>query len=180
MNLDMEDAMPLLEIDEDVYQYLLSRAVRIGEGGSAILRRELGLPEPNNGGGTQAGGGAEGNGSKPAEVKAVEELLVDPGFRTQRVVTKKYLRLLGLLAELHADEFELVLDIRGRQRLYFGRSQQEIARSGKSLHPRKIPGTEYWAMTNADTAHKQDIMAEALKVLGYPKDTIQQVRRALN
>ena len=171
--------MPLLEIDEDVYQYLLSRAVRIGESGSAILRRELGLLEPN-GSGPKGGQGAVGNGSKPSEVKAVEEFLVDPRFRGQRVVTKKYLRLLGLLAELHADEFDRVLDIRGRQRLYFGRSQQEIARSGKSLHPRKIPGTEIWAMTNADTAHKQDIMAEALKVLGYPTDTIQQVRRALN
>lgn len=168
--------MPLLDIDEDVYQYLLSRAVRIGESGSAILRRELGLPEPNGRGSTEGVRGAQ---SKAPEVEAIEGLIADPRFAGQRVVTKKYLSLLGHLAEMHGEDFERVLSIRGRQRVYFAKNQQEIAKSGKSLHPRKIPGTNYWAMTNADTAHKQDIMAEVLKVLGYPKGTIVQVRGAL-
>lgn len=76
-------------------------------------------------------------------------------------------------------KYERVLKVRGRNRLYFGRSRTEIAETGKSLHPQQIPGTEYWAMTNADTAQKQDIMGEAMKVLGYPADVIRQVRGSL-
>jgi negative modulator of initiation of replication len=63
--------------------------------------------------------------------------------------------------------------------VYFAQSREEIVRAGKSLHPRAIPGTDYWAMTNADTAQKQDIAGEAMKVLGYPREVIQEVRRAL-
>jgi negative modulator of initiation of replication len=170
--------MPLLEIDDDVYQHLLRRALRIGESGSSILRRELGLPQPNGSGSTEEEPPAEPD-SAPPEVRAIQALLTNPRFAGERVVTKKYLRLLGLLAETHGKEFERVLEIRGRQRVYFGKSLEEIARTGKSLHPRKIPGTEYWAMTNADTAQKQDIAAEAMKVLGYARDLIDQVRRAL-
>lgn len=170
--------MPLLEIDDDLYQFLLRRAVRIGESGSSILRRELGLPEPNGTGSSEDGPAPETE-SAPLEVQAIRALLTGPRFASERVVTKKYLRLLAVLAESHGEEFERVLEVRGRHRVYFGKTREEIARTGKSLHPRKIPGTEYWAMTNADTAQKQDIAAEAMKVLGYPRDVIQQVRQAL-
>lgn len=170
--------MPLLEIDDDVYDYLLGRAVRIGENGSSILRRELGLPEPNGNGGDSAG--QPGPDTIPPHVQAVHDLITDPRFSGQRVVTKKYLRLLAHLAQIHSEDFEQALGVRGRKRVYFGKSREEIAQTGKSLHPRKIPGTEYWAMTNADTAQKQDIAAEVMKVLGYPKEVIHQVRRALN
>lgn len=169
--------MPILEIDEDVYQYLLTRAVRIGEDGSAILRRELGLPQPNGRGSAEAS--AVDGDERPPEVRAVQEFLADPRFAAQRLVTKKYLRLLGFLAEMHGEDFERVLEVRGRNRLYFGRSQSEIAETGKSLHPQQIPGTEYWAMTNADTAQKQDIAGDVMKVLGYPNEVIRQVRGSL-
>jgi negative regulator of replication initiation len=169
--------MPLIEIDDDVYQYLLGRAVRIGESGSSILRRELGLSEPNGGSGEQDASPQEN--SKPREVEELEKLLTDPRFNAEKVVTKKYLRLLGFLAEQHGGEFEQVLGIRGRTRVYFGRSREEIATRGKSSHPRKIPGSGYWAMTNADTAQKQEILADVLGVLGYPKDLIRQAWTSL-
>ena len=35
--------MPRVEIDEDIYQYLLTRVQVLGETASDILRRELGL-----------------------------------------------------------------------------------------------------------------------------------------
>lgn len=170
--------MPLLEIDDDIYQYLLRRANRIGEDGSSILRRELGLPHPN-GTGTSETEAAKETASAPPEIQAIRNFLTSSRFANERVVTKKYLQLLGFLAGAHGDEFERVLEIRGRQRVYFGKSRDEIAHSGKSLHPRKVPGTDYWAMTNADTAQKQDIAGEAMKVLGYPREVVQEVRRAL-
>lgn len=168
--------MPILEIDDDVYQYLLTRAVRIGEDGSAILRRELGLAQPNGRGPSEAPPVGD---ETPPEIRAVQEFLADARFTAQRVVTKKYLRLLGFLAQMHGEDFERVLEVRGRNRLYFGRSRSEIAETGKSLHPQQIPGTDYWAMTNADTAQKQDIAGEVMKVLGYPNDVIRQVRGGL-
>lgn len=170
--------MPLLEIDDDVYQYLLMRALRIGEDGSSILRRELGLPHPNGTGRKEKVSAPEGA-SISREVKAIRDFLITSQFANERVVTKKYLRLLAFLATNHPKEFDRVREIRGRKRLYFANSSTEITKSGKSPHARRIPGTEYWAMTNADTAQKQDIVAEVMKVLGYPREVIQEVRRAL-
>jgi negative regulator of replication initiation len=37
-----------IQIDPDIYQYLVSKAVEIGEPPSRILRRELHLPNPSN------------------------------------------------------------------------------------------------------------------------------------
>ena len=170
--------MPLLELDDDVYQHLLRHSVKIGEDGSSILRRLLDLPQP----------GARDSDvpvvpppvAKSDGVADLEAFITDSRFAASRNVTSRYLSLLSFLAKKHGNDFEKVLKVRGRRRIYFGRSQEEIARSGKSLHPQRVPGTEYWAMTNADTAQKRDIIAEVLTVLEYPRDAIHSARRAIS
>jgi negative modulator of initiation of replication len=167
--------MPLLEIDEDVYQYLLQRAVRIGEDGSSILRRELNLPDP-------AEDQDEGTSSTPAEPDhkdALTAFISSPQMLRYRTVTRKFLLLLSFLAKEHGSDFERVFTVRGRRRVYFAKTRDEIATSGTSLHPQQIPGTPYWAMTNADSRQKWQIVFEVMRVLGYPDELARHASDAL-
>ena len=68
--------------------------------------------------------------------------------------TDQFLKILGFVYNQDPAKFEKVLAVKGRRRRYFGHSREEIEKSGKSTHPRSIPGSGYWAMTNADTLQK--------------------------
>jgi hypothetical protein len=48
---------------------------------------------------------------------------------------------------------------------YFGKSREEIERSGTSTQPRNIPGSPYWVMTNSPTHQKKQMLRDALKLL---------------
>jgi negative modulator of initiation of replication len=155
--------MPILELDDDVYQYLLRRAVRIGESGSSILRRELNLADPSE-------GEIDPAAQQPSSVERLDAFLMSTSFLVLRTATDRYLAMLGFLAREHGEGFELVLTLRGGSRRWFGRSREEVANSGKSLHPQQIPGTSLWAMTNADTAQKKTILDCVMASLRWSKD----------
>lgn len=50
---------------------------------------------------------------------------------------------------------------------------------GKSTHPRQIPNSPYWVMTNADTDQKKEMLSRALTVLGYDQDVVQRAASLL-
>jgi negative modulator of initiation of replication len=89
------------------------------------------------------------------------------------------LSILGFAYKERPQAFEKVLEIGGRRRRYFGRSQQEIISSGRSTHPKKIPGAPFWVMTNADTRQKCDMLRQTLRVLGYSDDDIRAADNAV-
>jgi negative modulator of initiation of replication len=100
-------------------------------------------------------------------------------FQNHRNATEKFLALLALMHKEHSDEFERVLQVSGRSRSYFGRSISEITRAGNSTHPREIPGSPFWAMTNADTSHKQEIFRRAAAVLGYSSGEVETAAKEI-
>lgn len=168
--------MRTIEIDDDIYRYILQNAQEIGESASAILRRLLGLP---------AQGPAQRSGSSPTntlngKAGALLAFVSDSGFRASTTVKDKYLAVLSFLCRAHPAEFEKVLTVGGRARRYFARTPAEIAQSGESTQPHRIPNTDYWALTNSPTAQKQDTLARVLSTLGYDVQTAQQVVRALS
>lgn len=167
--------MPILEVDEDVYQYILRNAVRIGESGSSILRRLLDLPDPR--GSRQA---ARSNGNANPSADALTKFLASSSFIGRRNVTDRFLLLLSFLHDQKSQDFKEVLGIRGRNRAYFGKTREEVSRSGKTVHPRRIPGTDYWAMTNASTDQKRKILREVLRALGYPEETVRHASSAIS
>ena len=170
-----------VEIDDDVYEYLWQNAKGFGETASSVLRRSLDLPEPTRpvGPAIQDRAGASPS-AMPSSNFAPEgnaenslSLFVnDPSFRL-RNATDKVLLILSFAYRQNPAKFEKVLEISGRSRKYFGRSREEIDNSGTSTHPRPVPGSEYWVMTNADTRQKCDMLRKALKVLGYPAEDIR-------
>lgn len=75
--------------------------------------------------------------------------------------------------------FSVVEDIRGRGRMYFSKSVEKLERSGRSVNPKKIPGSPYWVITTTPTDLKQDMLGQVIKLLDYEMATIQLARRAI-
>lgn len=107
--------------------------------------------------------------------------LRSPEFRAARNPTRRYLLVLSYISSRHTDDFQNVLTIRGRTsgRVYFGRSEAEVSRSGQRLSPMRIPRSGIYAMTNASTAKKGRILREVLRLFGYRSDTIATVVNAM-
>ncbi|MFC1591244.1 replication initiation regulator SeqA [Thermodesulfobacteriota bacterium] len=163
--------MQTIEIDDEVYEYLLRNSAKIGESATEILRRLLQINTPTTA-------------PKEETVKYVtkselSEYLQSPAFQAKR---KAIDRFFGILYHVHnekTDDFKKVLSLRGRNRQYFALSSREIEESGNSAHPQKIPGTEYWVITNNDTPKKRRMIEDVLKVLGYSRSAIAEATSSL-
>ena len=151
--------MPTIEIEQDVYDFLQGQVRGFRETESMVLRRLLKLPP-----------GHAPSAKRPV-TSPLASFVAEPAFQAKRTVTDRYLALLGFASHQDPAKFRDLPDlVAGRGRAYFGKTKEEIEKSGTSTHPRQIPGTSYWAMTNADTQQKLDTLRRALIVLGYSKD----------
>ena len=180
--------MKHIEIDEELYQYLASKTHYIGESASSILRRLLSLPvdlpeqtivAPEK---IESVLVAKENNVKAKPVNhpiSVFNYINKEELATQRGVVGRFLLILSALHRVHGNNFSTVLNIRGRDRLYFGRSEQELAQSGSSTKPRQIPESSFWVMTNSNTTRKKMMITEVAKSLDYSSEDIEKIRDLL-
>ncbi|MCH8539031.1 MAG: replication initiation negative regulator SeqA [Alkalimonas sp.] len=178
--------MKTIEIDDDLYQYIASQTQQIGESASEILRRLL-------------------LGSANAEVPVVEETsehvsdevvksrqdsqssgagrvfdrISRQDLQAESSIVGRFLLILSALAKTHPNQFNAVLDIKGRDRQYFGRSETELLQSGSSTNPKAIPETEFWVMTNSNTTRKKMMLTEVALALGYTETEAETIRDML-
>jgi negative modulator of initiation of replication len=173
--------MKTIEIDDDVYQYLRQRQTTFsGESASMLLRKLLNLrpPSPHETaeprprrplpqGAEQLLQGIEDKIQSDTRIKALWDFLKGPQFRAERNAVGRFLTLLALLYRENRDNFSAVENINGRSRKYFARTESELARSGTSVHPKRIPGSEYWVVTNNSSQSKCELLLQVLRTLGY-------------
>lgn len=150
--------MRTISIDDDLYELIASHTKEIGEPASKILRRLL-MPSSKSVSSVQ----------EPLP-ELFKQLLNDHGLKYQ-TVAYRYLSILSAAYFIKKEEFEKILNVRGRDRNYFGKSAKEISETGRKTHPKEIPGTPYWAMTNSSTKHKAEILHQALVVIGFSEET---------
>jgi len=161
--------MRTIEIDDDIYGYLLQNTTQIGESASEILRRLLRLPGYQIKEGEQAA----------IPITKLTECLDDPAFRAQPNVIGKFLYILSYVHNRDPEQFKKVLELRGWQRKYFALSSEELEESGSSIYPKQIPNTQFWVTTNNDTAKKRRMIQQVLKLLGYSDVDVKQALQAL-
>lgn len=154
--------MKSVDIDDDLYDFVLKSAQVIGEDASSILRRLLKLP-PNKREIAQRSPDID----PPRISREVEELLRSSHVQFSRGVVGRFLEILSWLQKRHPVEFREVLGISGRKRKYFASSESELAESGNSVAPKQIGNSTYWVITNNSTATKRDILAGVLQILNY-------------
>ncbi|MTJ02856.1 replication initiation regulator SeqA [Idiomarina piscisalsi] len=159
--------MKRIDIDDDLYTYIASHTQEIGESASDILRRLLNVekaskPVP----------------SKPekAKVDSVFNRLNEQDVRIQKSVVARFLYILSMLYKSHTDRFAEVLDIRGRDRQYFARSEDALLSTGNSTNPKQIPDAPFWVITNTNTTKKKSMLTQVAKALGYSSADAEKIR----
>jgi negative modulator of initiation of replication len=197
--------MKNIEIDEILYQYIVSNTQFIGESASSILRRllsltlaeyttgdiEVILPEKKEEAVESSPLQIEETIEKEEVVVITEESVEPPSIdnvlnyinkeelATQRGAVGRFLLILAALYRVHSEKFAVVSEIRGRDRLYFAKSKEELSASGSSTKPLQIPDSPFWVMTNSNTTRKKMMLTKASLTLGYTEEDAEKIRDLL-
>lgn len=195
--------MKNIEIDEELYQHIVSNTQFIGESASSILRRLLSLTLAENTLDDVVESvqdvevttddlvlGVEENIEMEAVI--VEEVMAEPPsidnvlnyinkeeLAMQRGAVGRFLLILAALYRVHSESFAVVSEIRGRDRLYFAKSKDELSASGSSTKPLQIPDSPFWVMTNSNTTRKKMMLTKASLMLGYTNEDAENIRDLL-
>jgi negative modulator of initiation of replication len=168
--------MKTIEIDDELYQYIAGQTQKIGESASEILRRLLlGDASAKVPAVTEAVSFA----ATAATSASIFDLLNKQDLQAESSVVGRFLFILSTLARAHKKQFTKVLDIKGRNRLYFGRSAEALSEAGSSTNPKQIPNTEFWVITNSNTTRKKMMLTETAIKLGYSEQDAERIRDLL-
>lgn len=175
--------MKSIDVESDLYRYIASQTESIGEDASSILRRLLGLPSVGE-------IVIEGPLKDPAEVRdnaislskseeslplkvisndgvdCFDKLILPEEISEYKAAVGRFLFLLNKLHSISQDNFEQVLSISGRDRVYFAKDEKTLLGANASTKPKRIGETQYWVITNSNTSKKRAMLAKALEVLG--------------
>ena len=197
--------MKNIEIDEALYQYIVSNTQSIGESASSILRRlldltlaensvddsEVMLPDSKDESLDSLLPQVEEK-LEDIEIDVIEEEIIESPsidnvlnyinkeeLAMQRGAVGRFLLILAALYRVHSESFSVVSEIRGRDRLYFAKSKDELSASGSSTKPLQIPDSPFWVMTNSNTTRKKMMLTKASLTLGYTNEDAEKIRDLL-
>lgn len=187
--------MKNIEVDEELYQYIVTNTQEIGESASSILRRLLNLDGSNvahmastsplaisstsDSTVTKSDNQTEQVAEPKASISAILNVINREELAMQRGAVGRFLIILAALHRVHPNQFNKVSEIRGRDRLYFATSETELEQSGSSTKPRQIPDSEFWVITNSNTTRKKMMLTEVAKEMGYNNEDIEAIRDLL-
>lgn len=170
--------MKNIEIDDELYHYIASQTQRIGESASDILRRLL-LNTASSTVATASSPTATQNDEvieTSSNGQKVFDILSKQDLQAELSVVGRFLVILSALARTHKATFASVLEIKGRNRVYFGRNEADLLEAGSSTNPKQIPNSEFWVITNSNTTRKKMMLTEAALKLGYSQEEAELIR----
>jgi len=190
--------MKQIDIDDELYQYIASNTQSIGESASTILRRLLNLngekintkqdTDHKNETVSVSNSSLEqpiADVEQPTQVAKppvnkknanVFNILNKEELAMQKGVVGRFLFILSAFYRTHKTDFSAVLDIKGRDRVYFATSKEDLVNSGSSMNPKNITDSEYWVMTNSNTTRKKMMLHEVALSLGYSNEQAEKIR----
>ncbi|MBK5072437.1 replication initiation negative regulator SeqA [Budviciaceae bacterium CWB-B4] len=156
--------MKTIEVDEELYRYIASHTLHIGESASEILRRMLNLSP------TVAASKQEAEVVIPVAVTTqadrihdVQALLDSGELISQKKAVDRFLLILSTLYRVDRASFADATELlHGRTRVYFSHSQQTLLKNGKHTKPKSIPDTPYWVITNTNTERKRSMVEQIM------------------
>lgn len=172
--------MKIIEVDDELYQYIASQTQNIGESASEILRRLL--LERTQPAVTKLTAKATEK-AKPASALSVKAVTLDSvddeELAKQKGVIGRFLYILSALYQDSPERFTRVLEIKGRDRLYFATSKEALLAAGSSTNPKQIPGSDYWVISNNNTTKKRAILDEVCDAFGIEPEMKSRLIEAL-
>lgn len=184
--------MKKIEIDDDLYTYIASQTQHIGESASDILRRLI-YPQSLT---SSADTEAENETVSETEPQAdAAQTTATPTTGTQNktrdtdVLTQldsevmsnltkqvdRFIFILSVLYQQHADSFAAVTTIVGKNRLYFADSKEALLEHGSNTNPKQITDSPYWVVTNNNTDRKKMMLGKVCELLGYDETQSQAI-----
>ena len=207
--------MKNIEIEDDLYKYILANIEAFGETPSQILRRLLSLPDASAGNATPITSSVTPSAPRQEAVndetsvfEAVTPKVLDRAnislpeplahgvnalfdsevFKTEAVVTNKFMMLLATMYYENTNAFEDAADkTKGRTRDYLGQNLNALLAADskeeqnlfKASKPRNIPHTPFWVITNANTGRKRIIITQMMASMGYPHNLIERIKKEI-
>lgn len=201
--------MKNIEIDDELYLYIVSNTQAIGESASSILRRLLPIEDTNQQSVPPSTLVTEikdddtkqdelpDNTAEVADIVDTDE--VEPitssesvfnfinkeELAMQRGAVGRFLLILAALYRAHPKTFNIVTNIapkvsaRKTKRLYFALSEEILTASGSSTKPKQVPQSPFWVITNSNTTRKKMMLTEAASLLGYDESDVIKIRELL-
>ena len=162
--------MKTVQIEDDVYTYIAARTVEIGEPATSILRRLLNIPKQ----------GKPEIGLPTSNPKhELARLLSESTFTRPTTAVYRMLRIFQEVFNQRPTDFHKLLEIRGRDRLYFSKTKEEMLKSSKTSQPHEIDGTGFWVMTNSPTYQKRRLVGDVLRMLDYNDAAIEAAEKVI-
>lgn len=163
--------MKTIEIDDELYQYIASQTLHIGESASSILRRLLAIKSKDN-----KMNLAHTSQSKNAATSLVT-LLKSDNFLAEKKLVNRFLIILSTLYLLDKSMFSVAAtSLHGSKRRYLAKDEATLLKSGKNTKPKSIPNTPYMVVTNSNTARKIFIMESLMRNMEISEEIINQVK----
>ncbi|MBC9130053.1 hypothetical protein JMI89_05290 [Frischella sp. Ac48] len=163
--------MKTIEIDDELYQYIASQTLHIGESASSILRRLLAIKSKDN-----KMNLAHTAQSKNAATSLVT-LLKSENFLAEKKLVNRFLIILSTLYLLDKSMFSVAAtSLHGSKRRYLAKDEATLLKSGKNTKPKSIPNTPYMVVTNSNTARKIFIMESLMRNMEISEEIINQVK----
>ncbi|HHF5358854.1 TPA: replication initiation negative regulator SeqA [Haemophilus influenzae] len=191
--------MKIIEVDEELYQYIASQTRSIGESASDILRRLLSLPVHTSIVNDLIITSAETD-QKPKQainvkevnikttkkqsitainqiVEKVQTLLNSTEFQEESKAVVRFLAILRVLYRTNPESFAQATEsLQGRTRVYFARDEATLLMAGNHTKPKQIPNTPYWVITNTNSGRKMLMLEGAMQSMELPETLIDEVR----
>ncbi|WP_336281853.1 replication initiation negative regulator SeqA [Cronobacter dublinensis] len=177
--------MKTIEVDDELYRYIASHTLHIGESASDILRRMLKFSAASHVAAIPAKAELPETvapaAEKPANpardrVRAMRELLLSDEYAEQKRAVNRFMLVLSTLYSLDADAFaDATESLHGRTRVYFAGDEQTLLQSGNQTKPRHVPGTPYWVITNTNTGRKCSMIEHIMQTMQFPAELIEKV-----
>ena len=172
--------MKTIEVDEELYRYIARQTQHIGESASEILRRLLGLspctealPESQLPSDTTPV--TPVTPVEPERIIELQDLLDSSELAARESAIDRFMLILSTLYQANPEAFTQATEIKGRKRVYFARTEEELLAAGNTTKPKSVPGTPYWVISNTNTGRKRNIVAQVMTTMGYPAEFSAQV-----
>ncbi|WP_173678262.1 replication initiation negative regulator SeqA [Pasteurella multocida] len=171
--------MKIIEVDEELYQYIASQTQSIGESASDILRRLLNFSNKAVEKTEVLKCYRKNNLMKLFSkwTAKVRELLHSESFQQENKAVVRFLNILRVLYRTNPESFAQATEsLQGRTRVYFARDEGTLLMAGNQTKPKQIPDTPYWVITNTNSGRKMLMLEGAMQSMHLPADLIEEVR----
>ncbi|WP_322803766.1 replication initiation negative regulator SeqA [Vibrio alfacsensis] len=176
--------MKTIEVDEDLYRFIASQTMHIGESASDILRRLLNLdgqlqeaefaPVIEQPQGIVVSKDA-GKTDSVDLVKEMRSLLISDEFAGLKKAIDRFMLVLSTLHQLNPEGFSQATKVKGRKRVYFADNEETLLANGNTTKPKAIPGTPFWVITNNNTSRKRQMVEQVMANMEFQPDLIEKV-----